>query len=373
MVIATRRLWALCRKETYQIIRDPSSWLIAVLIPILLLVIFGYGTNLDATRINVGVVVPQQSEPAQRFLQTLRGSPFITIKQLTTEIEPLKQAISRSEIRAMIVLPSDFAQRYAENSANIQLITDGSEPNTAHFVQAYLQGVLQIWQQQTQQDLGQSSANSADISLRYWFNAAAISRRFIIPGAITIIMTVICSILTSLVIAREWERGTMESLLATPMTKWELLLSKLLPYYVLGLIALVICMLFALWVLQVPYRGSWILLFVLSSLFLFSVLGMGLLISTITRNQFNAAMVALNAAFLPAVMLSGFVFEVSSMPAIIRAITYIIPAKYFVSTLQTLFLAGDMMWVLIINGIFLLSFTLLMMGLVLYKTRLHLD
>ncbi len=209
--------------------------------------------------------------------------------------------------------------------------------------------------------------------MRYWFNPAAISRHYIIPGAITIIMTVIGAILTSLVIAREWERGTMEALLSTQVTRSELLLSKLIPYYFLGMAAMALCMAVAVWVLGVPYRGSLLILLLISSLFLASTLGMGLLISTLTRNQFNAAMVALNAAFLPSIMLSGFIFQIDSMPAIVRAVTYIIPARYFVSTLQTLFLAGNVGTVLLINLLFLIASAVVFIGLTAWKTQRRLD
>ncbi|KEY57422.1 inner membrane transport permease YbhS [Serratia sp. DD3] len=209
--------------------------------------------------------------------------------------------------------------------------------------------------------------------MRFWFNPAAISQHFIIPGAITIIMTVIGAILTSLVIAREWERGTMEALLSTQVTRSELLLSKLVPYYFLGMGAMVLCMVVAVFVLGVPFRGSLLMLFLISSLFLASTLGMGLLISTITRNQFNAAMVALNAAFLPSIMLSGFIFEIDSMPAVVRMVTYIIPARYFVSTLQTLFLAGNITTVLMINLLFLIASATVFIGLTAWKTRRRLD
>ncbi len=180
------------------------------------------------------------------------------------------------------------------------MITDGSEPNTANFVQGYVEGIWQIWQMQRAEDNGQTFEPLIDVQTRYWFNPAAISQHFIIPGAVTIIMTVIGAILTSLVVAREWERGTMEALLSTEITRTELLLCKLIPYYFLGMLAMLLCMLVSVFILGVPYRGSLLILFFISSLFLLSTLGMGLLISTITRNQFNAAQVALNAAF-PAV------------------------------------------------------------------------
>lgn len=273
------------------------------------------------------------------------------------------------------MIPVDFSAQLArpEGKAPIQVITDGSEPNTANFVQGYAEGIWQIWLQQRAVDNGGEFKPLINVQLRYWFNPAAISQHFIIPGAITIIMTVIGAILTSLVIAREWERGTMEALLSTQVTRTELLLSKLLPYYILGLLAMTLCMLVAVFVMGVPYRGSLAILFVMTSLFLASTLGMGLLISTITRNQFNAAMVALNAGFLPAVMLSGFIFEIDSMPAIVQAVTYVIPARYFVSTLQTLFLAGNIGSVLLVNLLFLIISAVVFIGLTAWKTKRRLD
>ncbi|MCO7255200.1 ABC transporter permease [Dickeya oryzae] len=369
-----RRLRALCLKETRQILRDPSSALIAFVIPLLLLFIFGYGINLDSSRLNVGVLMEQHSAEANSLARAFTGSPFLAVT-LSDNRPALIEKMQAGQIRGLVVIPEDFATRLArpQDSAPIQVITDGSEPNTAQFVQGYAQGVWQLWQQQYAQDNGSHYQPLIDVQTRYWFNAAAISRHFIIPGAITIIMTVIGAILTSLVIAREWERGTMEALLSTQVTRAELLLTKLLPYYVLGMIAMVLCVVVAVFVLGVPYRGSLWLLFGMSSLFLASTLGMGLLISTLTRNQFNAAMVALNAAFLPAVMLSGFIFEIHSMPVLVQAVSYLIPARYFVSTLQTLFLAGNIGSVLLMNLLFLMTSAVFFIGLTAWKTRRRLD
>ncbi|GAA3608407.1 ABC transporter permease [Gibbsiella greigii] len=369
-----RRLRALCLKETRQILRDPSSGLIAFVIPLLLLFIFGYGINLDSSKLRLGILLEQQNEEARDLVSAFTGSPYID-PTVSDNRQALIQKMQAGEIRGLVVIPTDFAQRMARpyDQAPIQVITDGSEPNTANFVQAYTQGVWQIWQQQRATDRGQEDKPLIEIQMRYWFNPAAISQHFIIPGAITIIMTVIGAILTSLVIAREWERGTMEALLSTQVTRGELLLSKLLPYYLLGMLAMALCMVISLFVLKVPYRGSWLILFIISSLFLASTLGMGLLISSVTRNQFNAAMVALNAAFLPSIMLSGFIFQIDSMPAVVRAFTYLIPARYFVSTLQTLFLAGNIGTVLIINLLLLIASAVVFIGLTAWKTQRRLD
>ncbi|ELQ1293482.1 ABC transporter permease [Escherichia coli] len=373
-ILSWRRVRALCVKETRQIVRDPSSWLIAVVIPLLLLFIFGYGINLDSSKLRVGILLEQRSEAALDFTHTMTSSPYIdaTISDNRQELIAKMQA---GKIRGLVVIPVDFAEQMerANATAPIQVITDGSEPNTANFVQGYVEGIWQIWQMQRAEDNGQTFEPLIDVQTRYWFNPAAISQHFIIPGAVTIIMTVIGAILTSLVVAREWERGTMEALLSTEITRTELLLCKLIPYYFLGMLAMLLCMLVSVFILGVPYRGSLLILFFISSLFLLSTLGMGLLISTITRNQFNAAQVALNAAFLPSIMLSGFIFQIDSMPAVIRAVTYIIPARYFVSTLQSLFLAGNIPVVLVVNVLFLIASAVMFIGLTWLKTKRRLD
>ena len=369
-----RRMIALCRKETYQILRDPSSGLIAFVIPLMLLFIFGYGINLDSSKLKVGILMEQQTPEARHLVDAFIGSAYID-PTISTDKRILIHKLQAGEIRGLIVIPSDFSRRLArpQDDTPIQVITDGSEPNTANFVQGYARGIWQVWQLNQATDLGEKPQQLIEVQLRYWFNPSAISRNFIIPGAITIIMTVIGAILTSLVIAREWERGTMEALLSTQVTRTELLLSKLIPYYVLGMIAMALCIVVAVFVMDVPYRGSLLILFGMSSLFLASTLGMGLLISTLTRNQFNAAMVALNAGFLPAVMLSGFIFEIDSMPEVVRAVTYIIPARYFVSTLQTLFLAGNIGPILLTNLLFLFASAIFFIGLTALKTKRRLD
>ncbi|PHM29944.1 ABC transporter permease [Xenorhabdus budapestensis] len=369
-----RRLKALCIKESKQIIRDPSSTLIAVVIPLILLFIFGYGINLDSSKLRLGILMEQQSEDARELVHAFIGSPYIDAT-ISNDRQLLINKIQANEIRGIIVIPVNFDARLARvgDHAPIQVITDGSEPNTANFVQSYAKGIWQIWLQQQGQDRGSSTTPLIEMQIRYWFNPATISQHFLIPGAVSIIMTVVGAILTSLVVAREWERGTMEALLSTQVTRTELLLSKLLPYQILGSFVMVLCMVFAVFIMDIPYHGSLWILALISSLYLATALGMGLLISTVTRNQFNAAMISLNTAFLPAVMLSGFVFEINSMPALIQVFTYIVPARYFVSSLQTLFLAGNVVTVLITNLLFLIASAIVFIGLTAWKTRRHLD
>ena len=372
--VSWRRLRALCLKESLQIVRDPSSILIAFVLPIILLIIFGYGINLDASRIHIGVMSEDRGPDATRFVTALAASPVLETHLARVRGE-LDHALAAGEVRGYVLLQSDFSARLArlDATAPVQVITDGSEPNTASFVSAYIQGVWSTWLAERAADRGARFAPPVEVIARSWFNPAALSRNFIVPGSIALIMTIIGALLTSLVIAREWERGTMEALLSTAVTRTELLLSKVLPYYALGMGSMLLCLVVAVWVFGVPFRGSLLLLLLYTTLFLGSALGLGLLLSTVLRNQFNAAQAALNAAFLPATMLSGFVFEIASMPAPVRAVTYLIPARYFISALQTLFQAGFVGRVLLDDFLFLTASAAFFLGLSALRTRRRLD
>jgi ABC-2 type transport system permease protein len=287
----------------------------------------------------------------------------------------MKKAMTAGKVRGFVVVPADFSEKLNRpgDTAPIQIITDGAEPNTASFVQNYVRGAWEVWQLQRAAERGEAEPVVITIESRFWFNASAESRNFLIPGSITVIMTVIGSMLTSLVVAREWERGTMEALLASPVTRAELLLSKLLPYYALGIISLFLCVGVSILILNIPFRGSFLVLWVIGTLFLASSLGMGLLLSTVLRNQFNAAQAALNAAYLPALMLSGFIYEIHSMPAIIQAVTHLVPARYFVTAMQTIFQAGTIWPVLLRSGLFLLLASVFFIGLTALKTQRRLE
>jgi len=369
-----RRLLALCRKEALQIVRDPSSIIIAFVLPVMLLFIFGFGVNLDANRTRVGLLLEDSSPDAQRFGVALAASPYLEAVPGASRAE-LEQRLAHGEIRSYVVVQSDFAARLAEpgGTAPVQVVTDGSEPNTASFAASYVEGAWQVWQRERARDRGVPAPVMIDVVPRYWFNPAAISRNYLVPGSLAVIMTIIGALLTSLVVAREWERGTMEALLATPVTRTELLLSKILPYYLLGIASMLLSTIASVWILGVPFRGSIWLLLLFTSLFLGSALGLGLLLSTTTRNQFNAAQAALNAGFLPATMLSGFVYDIDSMPAAVQAVTYLIPARYFVSALRTLFQAGAVGSILLTDGIFLLLSAAFFLGLTALNTRRGLE
>jgi len=372
--ISFRRLRALCQKETRQILRDPSSNLIAFVLPVVMLFIFGYGINLDSNVVNIGLVLEDKSPEARRFADSLFGSPYFVVRTVETR-EEVKRELTDGRVRGFVVVPIDFSEKLktATGTAPLLVVADGSEPNTASFVQNYVSGAWNGWLQHRAAERGEKPPVRVAIESRYWFNPAAESRNFLIPGSITIIMTVVGALLTSLVVAREWERGTMEALLASPVTRAELLLSKLLPYYVLGIVSLFLCVAVAVFVMRVPFRGSLLVLWGIGSLFQASSLGLGLLLSTVLRNQFTAAEAALNVAFLPAVMLSGFLFEIRSMPAGMQVVTHLIPARYFVTAMQTLFQAGNVTSVLLSSAAFLTAAGTIFVGLTALKTRRRLE
>jgi ABC-2 type transport system permease protein len=369
-----RRLWALCRKESYQIVRDPSSILVAFILPVVLLFVMGYAINLDADHMRIGLLLEDPGPAALRLEQTLRASRYFEVHPGTSR-EALLTRLAHGELRGLVIVRSEFSSklRQGQGEAAIQVLTDGSEPNTASFIAAYVKGAFDTWQQGLAADQGAHPAPGMDLRLRTWFNPSNVSRNFLVPGSIAVVMTIIGALLTSLVVAREWERGTMEALLATPVTKAELLVSKILPYYGLGMLAMGLCLGVSVFLMGVPFRGSLAALFGISTLFLGSALGMGLFLSTVLRSQFNAALAALTSAFLPALMLSGFVFEIDSMPKVLQVLSRFIPARYLAGSLQTLFQAGTVGTLLGTNALGLGLLTAFWLGLTTRKTRRTLD
>lgn len=335
-----RRFTALLLKETRQIVRDPSTFLIAFLLPILLLFLMGFGVNLDASRTHVGLSLQDDSAAARSLAATYQNSRYfdVRVSGAMAQIEPQLVA---GKVRAIIVIPQDFGREVARGGGAIQVVTDGSLPNTASFIAAYAEGVRATWAAQRAGDAGRAAAPPMTTSSRFWFNPELESRNFLVPGSIVVVMTMIGSLLTALVVAREWERGTMEALMATPVGMGEFLLTKVIPYFLLGLVSMALCTVLAITVFGIPFRGSIFALFLIASVYLVPALGQGLLISSGLKNQFVASQVALLTGFMPTMLLSGFVFEISSMPRPIQAITYIVPARYLIPQLTTVFIAGD--------------------------------
>ena len=369
-----RRLLALVRKEGAQILRDPSTFLIAFVLPMILLFLFGYAVSLDSTRTRVGLVVQDGSAPALRLAQAYRSSRYFEVTEARSVAE-VRDKLIDGELRAMIVIPQDFGEGVKRGKVPpIQIVTDGSQPNTANFAAAYGEGVRATWAAAEGLERNPAAADPPVIvSARYWYNPELKSRYFLVPGSIANVMTMVGTLLTALVIAREWERGTMEAMMATPISMTEFIASKVIPYFLLAQASMALCAVIGVWVFGVPFRGSVLALFAISSAFLMPALGLGLFISAATKNQFVASQVALLSAFLPTFLLSGFIFEIGSMPWPIQALTYIVPARYLIPSLETVFLAGDQ-WGLILPNIgIMLVFGLVFFTLSFRVTRRSLD
>ncbi|XKE44200.1 ABC transporter permease [Halomonas organivorans] len=343
-----RRVLGLVRKETRQALRDPSSILVAAVLPLILLFLFGYGVTFDPRFFTIGLVVQQPTPESGSFTAALSHSPYFRIES-ARDRRLFEADLVAGDIHGIVVLPTDFAERaYRGESAPIQVIVDGSDPNTADLVDTYLELLWANWlEQEAIARARPLSPGAIELQSQVWFNPELSSRHYLVPGAIAIVLTLIGALLTALVVAREWERGTMEALLATPIGILELLAGKLVPYFLLGMGSMALSVATAVFLFGVPFRGSFALLALASALFLWAALGQGLLISTVTRNQLVAAQISILSAFLPAFYFSNFVFEIDSMPWALQLISYAVPARYFVSTLQTLFLVGDVGSVLV--------------------------
>ena len=365
-----RRIRALIVKEFYQIIYDPSSILISVVLPIILLFLYGFGVSLDLDNVNIGLVLEDTSPDARSFAASLTGSPYFNVKVVRDRRE-LTEPLLAGKIRGFVVIPSYFSAFHhfasedyvdpqgnivyypEEKKAPIQIITDGGEPNTANFVNGYVSQAWAKWLTQEKMARRITGLPLINVQPRYWFNETLASRNFLIPGSLAIIMTLIGTTLTALVIAREWERGTMEALMATPVRINEILIAKLISYFAMAMISMTCCVIGTVFFYGIPFRGSVLALIAVTSAFLIPALGTGLLISTATKNQLAASQAAQIVGFLPAYILSGFIFEIGSMPAPVRWTTYIVPARYFVKCLLSIFLVGNV-WCVLLEGIALM-------------------
>jgi ABC-2 type transport system permease protein len=369
-----RRLFALIKKETYQIFRDPSSILISVILPLFLLFLYGYGVSLDLNHLRLGIVMEDSAPDATALVESFTNSPYFEVK-MGRDSREMYDPIIKGAIRGFVVIPSYFSQFRARPGivAPVQVIADGSETNTANFVQNYVKGAFLKWQAIQNIENGTAPPPLAHLDPRFWYNEQLESRYFLLSGSLAIIMTLIGTLLTALVVAREWERGTMESLMSTTVGIGELVLGKLIPYFLLGLTSMVLCVLVSVLFYQLPFRGSFWVLLLVSAIFLFGALGLGLMISTLSKNQVVAYQISVITGFLPAYILSGFLFEISSMPQWIQALTYLIPARYFVTCLQALFLVGNVWRLLWINLLPMLGIGLVFFFITSLKTVKRLD
>jgi pyoluteorin transport system permease protein len=350
-----RRITALVRKETYQLFRDPSSIAIGIAMPLLLILLFGYALSLDVNNVPVAVVLEDPSPEATELAASFTLSPYFD-PTLLTAMPRAQELMLEQKVDAIVRIRPDFAHRLNQGDAEVQILVYGSDANRARIIEAYARGAIAQWaSRRAMEGHREPAAGAAVVESRLWFNEADDSHYFLVPGLIVLIMTLIGALLTALVMAREWERGTLEALFVTPVRAGEILMAKMIPYFALGMVGLALCILAAKFLFEVPIRGSISILVAVSMLYLLVALSIGLLISSVTKSQFVSSMATLLITFLPALFLSGFLFDLRSMPAAVRIISYALPARYYVTLLQTVFLAGDIWGVILPNAVVLLG------------------
>ena len=347
--ISPARLWALVKKEARQIVRDPSSIALGVILPLILILLFGFGLSLDVKNVPIAIVAGPQTPEVSGLYGAFKLSPYFSPQLLRDEPEAERLLMS-DKIDGFLRVPDDFSSRYAAGEGQLQLVVNGRDANRARIVEGYAQGAVGAWQAHRAEDGHPVVAGPVNLQTRMWFNEANNSSYFLVPGLIVLVMTLIGALLTSMVVAREWERGTMEALLVTPVRSTEILLGKTIPYFALGMVGLTLCILAARYLFHVPIRGSLVVLIGVSVLYMLVALGVGLLISSATKNQLVASQLTMLVTFMPAFMLSGFLFDLRSTPTAVRLITYLLPARYYVALLQTVFLAGDIWSIILPNA-----------------------
>jgi ABC-2 type transport system permease protein len=362
------RLAAMARKEVIQILRDSRSLAIVVTMPLVMMLFYGYGVSLDYKHIPTCVLDREGSQQSQDLLQRFRASEYFEIVQVANAYPPLVAGLESSQCQLAVVIPHDFSQQLGTGQpAAVQAIVDATDDNGANIVLGYAEAVVAGFSQDVQLEwLGQQGRAGLraplSVEARTWFNEELESKDFIVPGIVALVMAVIGAFLTSLTIAREWERGTMEQLVSTPVTRTEIMLGKLVPYFVIGLLDTMMCTVIAIAWFDVPFRGQWTTLLLSSALFLLGVLGQGYFISVVAKSQLAASQAALVSTLLPAFLLSGFLFAIEQMPAVIQTFTHIIPARYYVSIMKSVFLKGTPPALLVNHLLALAIFAAVVMG-----------
>lgn len=342
-----RRTAAMGRKEFIQIRRDPRSLVIAVLLPLIQILLLGYGARLDAAHIPVYILDQEGSQDSQALLKAFQASPYFDVVKVVENYPALVRAIDADQCKLGIVIPWDFSRRLDDaGRTEVQALVDGTDNNSAQLAEGYAEAVVDTYASNVQLDwfarqgLSQQAISPLSVDYRTWFNEDLESKNFIIPGTIALVMALMGALLSSLTIAREWERGTMEQLIATPVTALEIMVGKLIPYLLLGVADAAFCTIFAVGWFGVPFRGGLGAFFFTTILFLIVILGIGYILSVVTRSQLGASQYALLVTLLPTAMLSGFAFPIDQMPAPIRAISYVVYSRYYVSALKRIFLGG---------------------------------
>lgn len=366
-----KTLITLIKKEFLQIIRDPSSIIIAFVLPLLSILIYMYGVNLDSVKVTLGIKNDDANSEISTLVKSFGHSKYVNSIVFDNE-KDLTEAITRSKIKGAVIIPNDFSTKMSRGqSGDLLIITDGSEVNTANYVQTYSTSIANGWLN-TSKFKRYMVPTVVNSELRVWYNQDLNSHYFILPGSISVTMTLIGILLTALVVAREWERGTMEALLSTRVRKIDIVLGKYIPYFTLGMLSMMFNVFLCVAVFKVPFRGSFWVLFGVCALFLFTLLGVGLTISSKLKNQFLASQVSLGIGFLPALLLSGLMFPINSMPMFFQYLTMILPPRYFITFIESEFMAGGVNSIRLINAFFLTILGLLLFILVYKSTDMRL-
>lgn len=366
-----KQLTALIKKEILQIVRDPSTIIIAFILPLIAMLIYMYGISLDAVHVNIGIKNDNPTAETAALVDTFDKNQYITTVIFDTE-QQIVTAVTKGEIHGAVTIPNDFCSKLAKGqNADLLIITDGAATNTANYVYSYVLSIANQWLATSRYASGSTALITANN--RNWYNPTLDSHHFILPGSLAVTMTFIGILLTALVIAREWERGTMESLLATKIRPIHIVLGKYIPYYIVAMVSMLFNFVLVVFVFRSPFRGSFLILCAVSTLFIINLLGVGLAISTYYKNQFLASMLAMGLGFMPALMLSGLMFPINSMPQIFQWLTRLLPPRYFATFIESEFLAGTIPSLVIINSVFLTTLSMALFGLVYYLTPRRLD
>jgi ABC-2 type transport system permease protein len=360
--VKAQRLLAVSRKEFLHVRRDPRSLGLGIAIPVVLLLLFGYVLTLDVDRVPLAVRDLSRTPESRELVSRFEGSRYFQVALRAEGPPEVEAAIDDGRVLAALVIPEDFAARVRSDRASVvQLLLDASEANTATIALGYAEAVVSGYSADLEVRWAKAKGLQGirpplDVHSRVWFNTDLESRNFIVPGLISVIMMIIAALLTSLTVAREWEQGTMEQLVATPVTGPELVLGKLLPYFVIGMVDLSVAVAMGKYLFHVPMRGSLPLLFGIAAVFLVGALSLGMLFSVAARSQLPASQMAMAFTFLPAYLLSGFVFSIDSMPPVVRAVTYLVPSRYFVKVIKGIYLKGVGLGTLALDTALLLAF-----------------
>lgn len=367
-----RILLALVKKEIKQILRDKSTIVIAFILPLISFVIYMYGINLDSVKVTMGIRNDDRSPEVATLVKSFGHSKYVNSINFDN-MQDIEKAILKSKIKGAVVIPNDFSSKLSKGEkADLLVITDGSEVNTANYVQSYAMSIANQWLA-TSKYRRLMPRTLIGTEVRTWYNQDLNSHHFIMPGSIAITMTLIGILLTSLVVAREWERGTMEALLSTNVRTIDIVLGKYIPYFILGMLSMAFNVFLCVCVFQIPFKGNYLILFIISAIFLFTSLGIGLLISSVLKNQFMASMVAMSLGFMPALMLSGLIYPINSMPMFFQYLTAVIPPRYYIAFIESEFNAGGVNTIRIANAFYLTILGLILFAAVYKNTQMRLE